>query len=135
MPKALADEKYVSFTTFRKSGVGVPTPVWIAADGDQLVFMTVDHTGKVKRLARDARVELQPCDMRGKVADGATTHHGTARISRDPADMARVRKVMGKKYGLAATAFTHVEALASKVGIRTKPRAAVLITLDPGDQP
>ena len=29
---ALFDEKYVLLTTFRKSGVGVPTAVWAAAE-------------------------------------------------------------------------------------------------------
>jgi PPOX class probable F420-dependent enzyme len=128
---SLADDKYVSFTTFRKSGVGVPTPVWVAADGGQLVFVTVDGTGKVKRLARDPRVELRPCDMRGNVAQDAPVSTGTATVSREPADLARVRKALGAKYGLAASAFTYVERLAGLVKIRTAPRAAVLITLDP----
>src|SRR4029077_17441829 len=28
IPFAIRDQKYISLTTFRKTGVGVPTPVW-----------------------------------------------------------------------------------------------------------
>lgn len=40
--RALADEAFVSLTTFRRSGEGVATPVWVIADpdGDGLVVMT-----------------------------------------------------------------------------------------------
>ena len=33
-------QKFASPTTYRRSGVGVPTPVWIARDGDALVVTT-----------------------------------------------------------------------------------------------
>ena len=56
----LADEKFVSLTTFRKNGVGVPTPVWIGRDGDALVVTTPVGSGKVKRLRRNCTVELRP---------------------------------------------------------------------------
>ena len=34
---ALGSEAFVSLTTFRRTGIGVSTPVWIARDGDALV--------------------------------------------------------------------------------------------------
>ncbi len=37
---ALADEQYVLLTTTRRSGDRVPTPVWVARDGDALVVTT-----------------------------------------------------------------------------------------------
>ena len=37
---ALGDEKFVSLTTFRRSGVGVPTPVWIGREGDALSVLS-----------------------------------------------------------------------------------------------
>ena len=61
----LAGEQFVSLTTFRRDGTPVPTPVWIAQDGDApLVVTTPAGTGKVKRLRHDPRVELRTCNRR-----------------------------------------------------------------------
>jgi len=73
-PKAfsgIGDERFVSLTTFRKSGVPVSTAVWIALDGDDLVVTTPATSGKVKRLRNSPRVELRPCDRMGRVKEGA----------------------------------------------------------------
>ena len=97
----LAPEKYVLLTTFRKDGRAVPTPVWIAPDGAGLAFTTPKDSGKVKRIRTGARVTLTPCDMRGKVAEGAETTEAYARMG-SPADLGRVEKAVMKKYGLTA---------------------------------
>jgi PPOX class probable F420-dependent enzyme len=68
---SLAAEKYVLLTTFRKTGVGVPTAVWVAPDGDDLVVITVETAGKVKRIRNNPTVTLQPCTMTGKVKKDA----------------------------------------------------------------
>ena len=52
------DEPYVLLTTFRANGDRVGTPVWVARDSDHLVVMTAAGTGKVKRIERNALVEL-----------------------------------------------------------------------------
>ncbi len=77
---ALADEPFVSLTTFRKSGVGVSTVVWIARDGDELIVTTPDGTGKVKRVRNNGRVTLSPSSRMGKVADAAAVVEGAATI-------------------------------------------------------
>lgn len=78
----LADESFVSLTTFRRSGHGVATPVWVIADpgGDGIVVMTPADSGKVKRVRRDPRVTLRPCGRFGAVEDDAPTVQGTAQI-------------------------------------------------------
>ena len=78
----LADESFVSLTTFRRSGEGVSTPVWVIADPDGagLVVMTPADSGKVKRVRRDARVTLRPCGRFGAVDDSAQVFEGSARI-------------------------------------------------------
>ncbi len=45
---ALPTSEYVSLTTFRRTGEPVPTPVWAAADGADLVVWTRTDTGKRK---------------------------------------------------------------------------------------
>jgi len=125
---AVAAHRYVSLTTFRRSGEPVSTPVWVARDGDELVVITVDPSGKLKRLANDPRVELRPCDMRGRVTEGAPAYAGTAVVDRSPEGVAAVKRAIGRKYVMARLG----DALASvtdRVRRRT-PRAGIRITLD-----
>lgn len=90
--------KYVLVTTFRKDGTGVPTPVWAARDGDELLFWTRADSGKVKRLRRDQAVELAECDVRGKPKSEPV--RGTTRLL-DADGTAKARKVIARKYGLS----------------------------------
>ncbi len=126
---AAAAARYVALSTFRKSGAPVVTPVWVARDGDELVVITVDGTGKTKRLSRDPSVALQPCDFRGRVEDGAPTWTGTARVVRTDTEIAAVKKAMADKYVLARLG----DAVASLTRGLTQrgPRAGIRITLTP----
>jgi PPOX class probable F420-dependent enzyme len=94
----IAAAQYVLLTTFRAGGQGVATPVWVARDGDHLVVWTEREAGKVKRIRRDSRVRLVPCDVRGNNTRGEQVS-GHARVL-DDADSARVRRAIGRKYGL-----------------------------------
>lgn len=95
----LARSPYVSLTTYRRSGDAVATPVWSVRDGDELLVWTKSDTGKVKRIRNSGRVTVAPCDARGRIADGAPTAEGTARLL-DASQLDRVRKAMAGKYGL-----------------------------------
>ncbi|OBA87686.1 PPOX class F420-dependent oxidoreductase [Mycolicibacterium mucogenicum] len=90
---------YVLFTSYRKDGTPVSSPVWIAPDDGKLYFFSEVGAYKVKRIRRNASVTLQPCDVRGKLTPGAPAVEGTARIL-DFADSPRVRKIMNRKYWL-----------------------------------
>jgi len=69
-------KKYLSLETFRKSGEGVRTPVWFAAEqmaaanggAPVLYIYTIGNTGKVKRIRNNRRVRIAPCDMHGNVS-------------------------------------------------------------------
>lgn len=129
----LADAAYALLTTFRRSGQPVSSPVWIApaADGSEhLVVITVDGTGKVKRLRHTARVELQPCDVRGRVADDAPTFRGEGVVVRAPDEVAAVRAGIVAKYGWPARMSGIVQAVTSKVGLRQSPRAGIVLTVE-----
>ena len=95
----LGDESFVSLTTFRKSGVRVSTPVWIAREGETLVVTTPSGSGKVKRLRNNPRVELQPCSRTGKVAEGAPLVEASAEIVEGPTAERHIADVMREKYG------------------------------------
>lgn len=126
-----AAARYVSLTTFRRSGAPVPTPVWVARDGDELVVITLDGVGKTKRLAHTSAVELRPCDVRGTVADGATTYVGTARVVRDPEAVAQVKRAMSAKYPMARLG-NGLESILGRT-FRRKARAGIRIALAPPD--
>ncbi|WP_230672166.1 PPOX class F420-dependent oxidoreductase [Rathayibacter sp. Leaf248] len=115
----LAGASFVSFTTFRRTGVGVSTPVWIARDGDDLIVTTPRKSGKVKRLRNDPRVTLVPCDRRGRVQEGATVVEGTARIVSDEDTVERLGRVFLGKYRLEYRIFMVIERLVSR-GDRTR---------------
>jgi PPOX class probable F420-dependent enzyme len=124
----IAGHQYVSLTTFRRSGGPVATPMWVARSGHEVVVISLDNVGKTKRLAHTPRVELRPCDVRGRVADDGPVWHGTARVVRDRNELDDVRRAMSAKYPLAriGNAF---EDLAGR-WMRRKPRAGIRITLD-----
>jgi PPOX class probable F420-dependent enzyme len=94
---ALPISEYVSLTTFRRSGVPVPTPVWAASDGEDLVVWTRTDTGKVKRLRHTARVTVAPCDFRGTTKGDAVD--GVAEII-DHAEWPQALAALRRDYGL-----------------------------------
>lgn len=119
--------RYVQLTTFRRTGTPVGSPVWVARDGGELVVITVDPAGKLKRLAHTARVELRPCDLRGRVPEGAPTYAGTAVVDRTPEGVAAVKRAMGRKYVMARLGDA-IAAVTDRIRPRG-PRAAIRITL------
>ena len=109
VPSALAemaDHRFVSLTTFRRTGAPVASPVWIARDGAALVVTTIADSGKVKRLRRDPRVELRPCSRRGVGADDAPSVSAVASIE---APSAGAVDALRRKYGLEYRSITTVE--------------------------
>ena len=123
----LAAERFVSLTTFRRSGEAVATPVWVLGQGEELLVMTPSGTGKLRRLGHDPRVTVRPCDRRGRVDDGAPVAHGTAVVDEDPHALAWVRSRLRAKYGPEYRLFMMVEAVVRRS--RSTPRVVVRISL------
>jgi uncharacterized protein len=94
----LAAGSYVALTTFRKDGTAVSTPVWVSVDADRLLALTDAGSGKVKRIRNDPRVQLAPCDARGRPQGSAV--EATARLVDDQAGLARIVALHKAKYGL-----------------------------------
>ncbi len=68
---ALHGHKYANLTTFKRNGVGVPTPVWFAEDGGRIYVMTRSDSWKMKRLRNNPRATLAPSTIRGKTTGPA----------------------------------------------------------------
>ena len=116
----LADERFVSLTTFRRSGRPVATPVWVGRDGAQLVVLTPAGSGKVKRLRHDPRVELRPCGRFGKVADGVAPRTGTAEVREAAVDVQRARATIARAYPVESRVVLGIERLIER--LRGRPR-------------
>jgi PPOX class probable F420-dependent enzyme len=102
IPKEIRGQKYVSLTTFRKSGHAVVTPVWFAEQDEKLYVMTRSDSGKYKRIRNNPQIKVAPCTMRGKVA--GSEFSGTARVL-PPEDWPEAKKALHRKYWLSRLPF------------------------------
>ena len=93
-----AAEKYVSLATYRRNGVEVKTPVWIAEYAGRCYVFSAGDAGKVKRIRATPRVRLAACDIRGTVR--GPWMEGSARLVSEPALITAVKKAFRRKYGL-----------------------------------
>ena len=95
----LSGQKYISLTTFRRTGAAVATPVWFVQIQQTLYIYTDATAGKVKRIRNNPRVQLASCTMLGKVKGPRIT--GVARIVTDLQEQARAKAALDAKYWLA----------------------------------
>ena len=120
---ALGDEKFVSLTTFRKSGEAVDTTVWIGRDGDTLVVTTPSGSGKVKRLRNDARARIAPCNVSGKLR--GPWRDARARVVAEPDRVSAAYAALRAKYGWQMRLVDFGSWLTGRIGKRA------IIEIDP----
>ncbi len=130
MPDAIgqfAKARYLNLETFRKTGVGVCTPVWFAqdssadssTDGSSVFYIySAPDAGKVKRIRNNPRVRVAPCDMRGNLRGAWVDAH--ARICDGP-EAAHGQDLLRRKYGWIKIAGDCV----SRLRGRTQPVIAI----------
>ena len=125
----VGDARFVSLTTFRRSGVAVSTPVWVAPDGEDLLVLTPRGSGKVKRLRHDPRVVLRPCGRFGRVADGVEPVVGSAEVVEDDGP---ARRAVAAKYPVEHRVVLGIERAVEL--LRRRPateRVTLRVRLDP----
>lgn len=124
---ALAETKYIALTTFTRDGRPKTTPVWIAADGDGLIFYTGADSWKVRRLRNTPIVEARESDMRGRVDPYTVVYRGTAELLADDASIERAGALIGEKYGVQATAVRALDTVKGWFGKGETPIAVRLV--------
>lgn len=88
-----ANAKYLNLETFRKTGIGVCTPVWFAQEDSTFYVYTLPDAGKAKRIRNNPKVRVAPCDMRGnlrgvwvdaraRICEGSEAAHGQELLRR-----------------------------------------------------
>lgn len=116
----LAQQRYISLTTFRRDGSTASVPVWVVSDdGERLLIWTGADTWKVKRIQRDPRVLIAPADYRGRELGPHV--EAQARVL-GPDAAAVVVPLLRRKYGWQRRALEIQGRLASL--LRRRPPAA-----------
>ena len=93
----LGDPRYILLRTFRRTGVAVDTPVWVAAESGRLYVLTSLVTGKAKRIRNNPEVEVCQCDMRGRPRGEWVPARATLAASPEAVTAGRAR--ISRKYG------------------------------------
>lgn len=128
---AISDEKYVSSTTFRRTGTPVSTPTWIVElDGGRVGFWTSSKSGKYKRLRNDPKITLQPSDGRGKVKADSTPVAGTVELATSGPQFDAVQSKVRAKYGFMVPVSHFFNTLGHLGKSFPYGDVAVVITLD-----
>ena len=93
---SLSPCEFVLLTTFRTSGVGVPTAMWFAYEHGKLYMVTGRSTGKLKRIRTTSRVLVAPCDWMGNLLGPEIEAYAR---ELPEAEHAHANAVLAQKYG------------------------------------
>lgn len=100
---ALAMTRFIDLVTYRRTGVGVGTPVMVVPQGDRLLVRVAHDAGKLKRLGHTATVDVAPSDSRGRRLGPSS--RGEARILGAEA-VEPTLKALHRRYRIAGPLFT-----------------------------
>src|SRR6476620_11254045 len=94
----LTEAQYVSLRSFRRDGSAADTPVWCAGVDGTLVAFTLRESHKVRRIARNPRVQVARCDVRGHIE--GPWHDGTCTLVEAGSEREqRAYAALTRKYG------------------------------------
>jgi len=120
----LVRARAVMLTTFRRSGEGVGTTVWLAVEEGRILVTTTPTSGKVKRIRNDGRVTVAPCTQFGRVTGAA--EEARARLM-TPEETETALAAIRQRYGLLDRFFSLVNRLqgeTEEIGIEITPAQA-----------
>ncbi len=104
-----SNQEFLSLETFRKSGIGVKTPVWFAQEGDALYIWTVGDSGKIKRIRNNPQVNIAPCKRFGKVTGEWMS--AQASVDHSAAAVQHVEVLLSRKLGFEFAVFRLIDRL------------------------
>ena len=93
---SLSPYEFGLLTTFRTSGVSVPTAMWFAYEHGKLYMVTGRSTGKLKRIRTTSRVQVAPCDWMGNLLGPQIEAYAR---ELPEAQHAHANAVLAQKYG------------------------------------
>ena len=113
---------YLSFATYRKSGVEVATPVWFAEEEDAFYIFSAQDAGKMKRLRNSGRSRIAACTVTGKVTGNWVNTE--AELLEDDAGARQALGALRRKYGWQMLLTDFLSTLSGKM----KRRAYIRVT-------
>jgi len=93
---------FLNLETFKRSGLGVKTPVWFAQDGPTLYVRTGAESGKVKRVRNNGRARVVPSDAQGNPL-GEWVDAPARLVEAEEAE--RANQMVTRKYGAMKVGF------------------------------
>jgi PPOX class probable F420-dependent enzyme len=120
--QSLKRANYLSFATFRKTGVEVATPVWFAEEDNDFYLFSAEDAGKVKRLRNSGKSRMAACTVTGKVTGEWVD--STAVLLQDEADTRQALGALRRKYGWQMLMTDFFSTLSGKM----KRRAYIRVT-------
>jgi PPOX class probable F420-dependent enzyme len=117
----LANEQYMSITTFKRDGTPVSTPVWVAGENGNLLVISEADSWKVKRIRRDGHIRIAPCSVRGVIRGEPTDAEATI----DP-DTTAVETLLARKYGWMYRTYMRFSALTRKLRRQPTPTGVTI---------
>ena len=118
-----AKEPYVNLITYRKNGVEVKTPVWIAEYNDNYYVFSESKAGKVKRIRNNGQVKIAACDVRGKIKSGWI--EGQASITTDADEIKAMYRAFDKKYTWQTRSLNFIARLSGRINRRAILKIAI----------
>ncbi len=104
--------RFITLTTYRKSGQPVPTPMWFVAEGQRVWLWTRVDSGKVRRLRNNAAVIIASSDAKGHLTGPVL--RGRAQVLGAAVPVAK--RGFREKYGVVTTIWRAGSALARRLG-------------------
>jgi len=126
---ALGKQKYLSLTTFRRSGATVATPVWFARPEENVYVYSAATAGKIKRIRNNPQVQLAVCTIRGR--EKGPTIGAVARIVTDPQEQARAKAALDAKYWMTRRLLGLLNRLIDRVQGRKAAANIVYLAISP----
>ncbi len=94
----LKEARYISFSTLKRNGDWVATPVWFAPGGKGFYIFSAGAAGKVKRLRNFSQCRVAPCTFSGTPT--GEVQGATAWLVDDAQEEAAALAALRAKYGL-----------------------------------
>ncbi len=120
----LINTPYILFSTRKRDGNFVPTPVWAAGDITKLYVFSAGDAGKVKRLRNFSECKLARCNAIGRRL-GEDVDAKAFLIDGEEAKQAH--RALVRKYGIQMRLLD----IGSRLGGRMKTRQYIRIDLQP----
>jgi len=128
----LNDASDISFSTYRKNGDSVETPVWFAPDinrdsieeKNSYYIFSAGEAGKVKRLRNFSRSRIAPCTVTGRIL--GDWHDSEAVILESDEQIKTAHAALIKHYGWQMRMLD----ISSKLSGKFNKRAYIKVTLN-----